>query len=1048
MSDYSVKSKFSKANATTTDISCHIGVVNIDRIPALTEQAFNGSIQPGLLSISKERWRGDFLKKDAVWGLKETSKSSYSRISNAACLTGDLLSFYIEPEGHGVGVFNGEMVYSKTTLQITIYDAVRGDSNTITFTDFTLPKNDPGRFIVLKMPEEDDILSSQFFSEHGISGIMTLRVREIIELHRMADWSDTMLFSQSSPKFNDSFIQIAIYPWNLSLREFSFSPADQNASVSNLSRFVTDTVNDLDDIVTVFDYRTYFPNYRHISNGQPIPPKYWEREQIIRNNTMALISSQLPLLNASSPMAPVLGIGMSDTPSFQKETESAIVRPHAWKETASESKSSMSFSLTGVPPLINTLSGLNDFSSNHSQLSSVARNPLRTFLKDSNPDMSKISFSLLGQKPSGMSVPINVQNSENSVVLNNKNKDVTTSLLLGDGTEQTNIRNIILFFGNGMGINHQNIASLYKTGQIEQLFWQKDFTASRVLKTTSLDGTTDSAAAATAIATGTQVKNGVISVTSPTDDTPLKTIFEYAKEKGLRTGLVTTTNSTDATMAAFGAHRTSRNNKSGIAYDFLNDSKPFLMLGKGDEGLTPADALAAGYYVTTIKSQLQTITGEQLEVAERMLSGQYQPSGSDSYVIDEPSASTMPSLPDMVSKSIELLSYNGNSFFLTVDGALIDHAAHDSLTMTMVEEILDLEKAVLTAWDWAKNRDDTLIVVLSDHETGGLDINSLTLQGQTPDVSWTAPASHTNRDVKIYTWGSHSIGLNDVSPTLYSDLHHIDVNSFLLKNLTSITLGFQTTIPNDKIKSVSFSFSINDFDFYIYTDESGLSRDKTFDLNEYSLVLTNHDIVYGRIGIEDENGKVSYWYSELNLSVRNGKYSISDFRANMRRDGSGVMDAFYNLEAPFELSSSQIHLYASFNNGLIWHQISPTGDVGEVLAGKNRHITWTPYVDYPAYIDKEVSLKIVADNDVYGRMASGTIHIPKPNSAYLSKYITNPISQGIYDGENIKNPFLHFRKYEIEIENSSSHSSESSLSSSSSSSSLSSSSLSSSSLSS
>ena len=1030
MSDYSVKAKFSKANATTTNISCHLGVVNIGEIPALTEQAFNGSIPPEFLAISKERWRGDFSKKDSIWSLKETSKSSYSRISNAACLTGDLLSFYIEPEGHGVGFFNGEMVYSKTKLEITIYDSVRSDSNTITFTDFTLPKNDPGRFLVLKMPEEDDASSSLFFLEHGMSGLMTLRIREIIELHRKADWSDTMEFSQSSPKVNDSFVQIAIYPWNVSLREFSFSPAGQNTSVSNLSRFVTNTVDALDDAIDVFDYRTYFPSYHHISNGHPVPLKYWEKEQVIRNNTMALISSQLPLLNASSSMAPVLGIGMSDTPSFQKEAESAVIRPHAWNEIVSESKSAMSFSLTGVPPLINTLSGLNDFSSDHSQLSSVARNPLRTFLKESNPDKSKILFSLLGQKPSGVHANANIQNSENSVVLNNKNNnDTTVNLLLGDGTDQTSIRNIILFFGDGMGINHQNAASLYKTGQLGQLFWQKDFTASRTLKTSSLDGITDSAAAATAISTGVQVKNGVISVKSPTDNTPLKTLFEYAKEKGLKTGLVTTTNSTDATMAAFGAHRTSRNNKNGIAYDFLNNSKPFLMLGKGDDGLTNIDAINAGYYVTTLKESFQSITGKQLEQLNRNLSGQYQPSGSDSYVIDEPSASTMPSLPDMVSKAIELLSYNGNNFFLTIDGALIDHAAHNSLTMTMVEEILDLEKAVSAAWDWAKDRDDTLIIVLSDHETGGLNINSLTLQGQPPNVSWTAPSSHTNRDVMVYTWGSHAMGLNDIVPTLYSDLHHVDINRFLLNNLTSVSLNFQTSIPNEKIKSVSFSISINDFDFYIYTDESGLLRNKTFDLKEYGLTLTNEDIVYGRIGIEDENGKVSYLYSELNLSVQNGKYSISDFRANMRRDGSGIIDAFYNLESPFELSSSQIRLYASFDNGVIWHLISPSGDVGDVLAGKNRHITWEPHVDYPAYIDKEVSLKITSDNDICGRLTSGTVHIPKPNSAYLSKYISNSISQGIYDGENIKNPFLHFREYEIEIENSSSYSSESSMSS-------------------
>jgi len=1042
MTDYSIRSSFNFADSVATEISGRIGLINNAEIPLLTKNAFGGEIPPELFSVSRNRWRGDFRKMDAIWGLKETAKSSYSRISNAACLSGDLLSFYIEPEGHGVGVLDERVVFSKSSLEITIYDIIRGDQNPLVFQDFESPKNDPSRFLVFRSPEEDEY-SSPFFAENGMSGLMLMRIREITEFHYRADWKDSMIYSQElMPRYNDSFVQIAIYPWNLPLREFDFSPAQQNTPISDLSRFIIDSVTEYDTTEDIFDSRSYFPSFRSLSGGLPINLREDEKDQVVRQNTVALLSSQLPLLNASSPLSPILGLGMAEASERTGEIHT-IARPRAWEETKSLSKSAMSFSLTGIPALINTVSGLNDFANDNQQLSLAARNPLRVISSNPNPDLSEISFALLGQNSSGVSSPLNIQNAEGETILNGEpNQDVEVNVKIGDSqTSESSLKNVILFFGNGMGVNHQEASSLYKTGSFGQLFWQKDFDASRSLKTTSLDGITDSAAAATAVASGTQVENGVISVESSTDDTPLKTILEYAKEKGLRTGLVTTTNLTDATMAAFAAHRTSR--YAGIAYDYLNLTKPFVMLGKGDAGLTVLDATNAGYTVVEDDAELLALSG-----SDEMISGQFEPSGSDSYVIAGLPAGT-PRLSDMVEKAIELLSYDGNGFLLVVDGALIDHACHSSLTETMVQEVLDLETAVESAYDWAENREDTMIAVFSDHETGGLDINSVTSQGEVPDVTWSAPGVHTDRDVAIYTWGAQATDLNDITPSLYTEIHHVDINKFFVDKLFSIYLSFETTIPDEEIHSVSFSFAINNFDFNVFTDDTGLLRSKTFDFKEYEISVTTEDIVYGRIGIEDENGKVSYWYSEYVVPVDYEKSSISNFRTKTRTDGSGVVDFYYNLEAPTELSYANISLLVSSDNGLTW--ITPAehiyGDVGQnIPVGQNRRITWNPLNENPNYAGVSFTARLSVTNpyseSVTERSRCGTFRIDSSKAAYIAKH-TEGVQQGIYDGEDLKNPFMDVKISQIKIESSSSISSESSISSISSESSSSSSSISS-----
>jgi alkaline phosphatase len=124
-------------------------------------------------------------------------------------------------------------------------------------------------------------------------------------------------------------------------------------------------------------------------------------------------------------------------------------------------------------------------------------------------------------------------------------------------------RNVILFLGDGTGLSTIHAASLHGYGQPQKLYiqrmpylaWSETSSASRWV--------TDSAAGMTAIVTGQKTHNGVISqgadaVRGQKDGRPLKTILEYAEEKGLLTGVVTNSPLADATPAATYAHANDR----------------------------------------------------------------------------------------------------------------------------------------------------------------------------------------------------------------------------------------------------------------------------------------------------------------------------------------------------------------------------------------------------------------------------------------------------------------------------------------------------------
>ena len=309
-------------------------------------------------------------------------------------------------------------------------------------------------------------------------------------------------------------------------------------------------------------------------------------------------------------------------------------------------------------------------------------------------------------------------------------------------------KNVIFCIGDGMGFETVKAAGYYAYGKTGTLSFETFPHHAEVATYAANSPMTDSAAAATAMATGHKVNNGVISMEFPGSGAPLKTLLEISKAQGKRTGLVSTTYITHATPAAFAAHNPQRNNLADIAHDYLHLTRPNVLLGGGGNGLTEKDAEAAGYTVVTDREGLLNLDTD----TENPVSGQFGDTNIP-YMFDGPN--DLPHLSEMVTVAVDILCNAPEGFFLLVEGGRIDHAGHSNDIERNILETIEFSKTVQTIFDRVAGRDDTLILVTADHETGGLKVHKNNGTGQVPEISWST-GGHTVSNVPLYGWGRNA----------------------------------------------------------------------------------------------------------------------------------------------------------------------------------------------------------------------------------------------------------------------------------------------------
>jgi alkaline phosphatase len=118
-------------------------------------------------------------------------------------------------------------------------------------------------------------------------------------------------------------------------------------------------------------------------------------------------------------------------------------------------------------------------------------------------------------------------------------------------------------------------------------------------------------------------------------------------------------------------------------------------------------------------------------------------------------------LADATRKAIEVLSRNKKGFVLMAEGSEIDWACHDNNMKRTVDELLDMDRAVSVAYEFAKREGHTLIVVTADHETGGLSITGGNIE--TGEVTGSFNANdHSAVMVPVFTYGPGSLTFTGV----------------------------------------------------------------------------------------------------------------------------------------------------------------------------------------------------------------------------------------------------------------------------------------------
>jgi alkaline phosphatase len=346
---------------------------------------------------------------------------------------------------------------------------------------------------------------------------------------------------------------------------------------------------------------------------------------------------------------------------------------------------------------------------------------------------------------------------------------------------------IILFIGDGMGEAHRTAGRWFAVGQDGKLTMDTLYVSGWSMTCNAVGGITDSAAAATAMATGQKTLDGYLSI--GTDLLPLTTILEQAKAMGWSVGLVSTVRIAHATPAAFAAHVADRYLYTEIALQMIQNRVDVLLAGgendflpAAEQGCFPsyghrtdgrnliAEAQADGYRYVCSAAALSSLDTANTN----LLLGLFADNGM--------MRPYEPTLAQMTGTAISILSQDPDGFFLMVEGGQIDWAGHQQNAQNVIEDVLGLDAAISIGMDYFQENDNTLVIVTADHETGGMSIQ-LDSSGEisedgpffTPDgtsfyVNWNA-IGHTGVNVPTTAQGRYASLLSGT----YENTHIYDV---------------------------------------------------------------------------------------------------------------------------------------------------------------------------------------------------------------------------------------------------------------------------------
>ena len=300
------------------------------------------------------------------------------------------------------------------------------------------------------------------------------------------------------------------------------------------------------------------------------------------------------------------------------------------------------------------------------------------------------------------------------------------------GSQKKQAKNVIFCVVDGMAVSVATIVDgLSRAAHGKPSYWcslmSEPYATTGVQATRSLSSVvTDSSAASSAWGSGRRIWNAQVNMYP--DGTSLRTLHELFHEKGVRTGLVTTTTVTHATPAGFAASVSDRGNEPGIAVQYL-DRGVDVLLGGGDRFFSPTsradkrdlygDFAKAGYTVVKDRS---SVIGLKAAKIVGVFSNSHVP-----YTVDRDNDDALrakvPTLAEMTTVAIDNLRGSSEGFLLQIEGGKVDHAGHAADIGGMVFDQMAFEDAVKVAVDFALADGETLVIVTADHATGGPALN-------------------------------------------------------------------------------------------------------------------------------------------------------------------------------------------------------------------------------------------------------------------------------------------------------------------------------------
>ena len=329
-------------------------------------------------------------------------------------------------------------------------------------------------------------------------------------------------------------------------------------------------------------------------------------------------------------------------------------------------------------------------------------------------------------------------------------------------------KNVILLIGDGMSISQITAYRLISGGPNSRISVDK-FPYSGIVLTHSEDGiVTDSASSATAYSTGYKTNNTYLGLDSEKNN--LENLTETLDQYGFVSSLLATSEITHATPAAFVAHVDLRWKTDEISSQMMNSNVATLlgggrhfflpeeMGGKREDGRNLLEEVKTSHTLLTTKDEMFNFDHTQPGRVFGLFADEHirNIETPDNHAL-EPSLSEM--LEFAVNRSDHFIDNGCKGFFIMAEGSQVDWAGHVNNLEYLRREMHDLDSAVELALKYAMERKDTLVVVTSDHETGGLLIepaNPVDYSGNEVKFSFNTAVgrgSHTGVPVPVYAYG-------------------------------------------------------------------------------------------------------------------------------------------------------------------------------------------------------------------------------------------------------------------------------------------------------